>query len=206
MPHMPPCTGAILIGGRSSRMGSPKHELRLPDGRTMIEHVSDSMAPLCRRVVMIESHASSVMDDSVLRDLRPGAGPLGGIEALLASNIDSQYLICPCDVPLITTDLLRLLLTESQALASVFQVEGRSEIEPLPARIRAEALPVVRRLLNAQQRPVWKLMRELTPHVVSISESQARALHNVNAIKDYEEAARLMTPQPRVSTTRLPRD
>jgi molybdopterin-guanine dinucleotide biosynthesis protein A len=204
MPALAYCTGAILIGGHSSRMGLSKHLLRLPDGRTMLEHVRQAIAPLCPKVVAIDSQGGAAAGETIVRDIRPSAGPLGGIEALLASGIDAQYLICPCDVPLITTDLLRLLLAEAQALASVFRVEGRKDLEPLPARIRAEALPVVRRLLNAQQRAAWKLMRELAPHVVMISEAQAVALHNVNTKGEYEEAAQLMgAAQPRGAPTPL---
>lgn len=204
MSHIAQCTGAILIGGLSSRMGSPKVDLRLPDGRTMLEHVRASLNLICGRTVIVDAYSPrNRPDGDLIRDLRPNAGPLGGVEALLASDIDSQYLICPCDVPLITGDLLRLLLAEPQALASVFCVEGRKELEPLPARIRAEALPVVRRLLNLQQRSMWKLMKELSPHVVTISEAQAIELHNVNTNVDFQEAMRLMNAQPRVTTTRL---
>ena len=186
------------MGGKSVRMGSPKHLQPLPDGRTMLEHVRAALAPICTRIVIVDAHSPDIAanEQDVIRDLRPNVGPLGAIEALLASGRDSLFLICPCDVPLINGDLLRLLLQEPQTLASVFQIEGQREPESLPARIRAEALPVVRRLLNAQQRSVWKLMKELQPHVVSITEAQAGALHNVNTTKEYEEALRLMNAHP----------
>ena len=194
MPAPLHCTGAVLVGGKSVRMGSPKHLQPLPDGRTMLERVRAALAPICTRIVIVDAHSPNIAtnEQDVIRDLRPNTGPLGAIEALLASRLDSLYLICPCDVPLINSDLLRLLLHEPQKLASVFHIEGRTELEPLPARIRAEALPVARRLLNAQQRSVWKLMKELQPHVVTITEAQAVALHNVNTANEYEEALRLM--------------
>ena len=201
------CTGAILIGGKSSRIGSPKHELVLPDGRTMFEHVSAALGRVCSSVVVVggvdaagELRVWREFPIRMIADCRPHAGPLGAIEALLASGIDSQYLICPCDVPLVTKELLELLTNATDSLASVFQIEGRDEIEPLPAMIRAEVLPAVRRLLNAQQRSVWRLMKEVRPHIIAITKYQAGLLHNVNTPEDYEIAARIMAQEPRVST------
>lgn len=187
------CTGAVLLGGRSSRMGTPKHEMRLEDGRTMFDAVMAALSAICGRVVMVGATSPRDSRGSMeLPDLRPGLGPLGGIEALLASGIDSQYLVCPCDVPLITPDLLRRLVQPGAALATVFQIEGRDVLDPLPARISAEALPIVRRLLDAGERSVWRVMQELRPEVVAITENQAMQLHNVNTPEEFEKAVKLM--------------
>lgn len=223
-------TGAVLSGGLSSRMGSPKQFLRLPDGRMMIDHVIDALAGVCQRILIVgsgtdstsnqsnadagtsaaspspqpsplrerEVHSGQVQRYASIPDLRPHAGPLGGIEALLASGIDAppggagQYLICPCDVPLITPAVLSLLAQPSDSPATVFRIEGRDEIEPLPARIGAEALPAVRRMLKTQHRSVWRLMKELQPCIITITARQALQLHNVNTIGDFNEALRLM--------------
>ena len=37
-----PHTGAVLAGGRSTRMGRPKEDVILPDGRGMAETVADA--------------------------------------------------------------------------------------------------------------------------------------------------------------------
>lgn len=184
-----PITGAILAGGLSTRMGQDKVLLRLRDGRTMLEHVAQAMEGVCSQVVLIGARdPGQVRGFVVIDDLRPHCGPLGGIEALLASGIDprGQYLVCPCDVPSLTTSILRLLTISNERATTVFHVQGRSigEIEPLPARISAEALPAVRRLLDAGRRSVWMLMEELQSEVVSLTPDQARQLHNVNTSDD----------------------
>jgi len=89
-------------------------------------------------------------------------------------------------VPLVTPSLLKQLMEPCEALASVFRIEGQSkdQIESLPARISASALPVVKQLLDADQRSVWQLMERIHPAVVIITREQARQLHNVNSIED----------------------
>lgn len=102
-------TGAILIGGRSTRMGTPKHAIALPDGRAMIEHVADVLRQVCPRLVVLGPD-SPLPGVPAIPDLRPGLGPLAGIEALLASGLDDTYLVVPCDMPRLTAEVLQALV------------------------------------------------------------------------------------------------
>jgi molybdopterin-guanine dinucleotide biosynthesis protein A len=206
--------GAILIGGQSTRMGewTDKATLLLADGRTMVEHVAAALRALCDDIVFVGAYSPRLAGGGVgesqparssgghpgqargylhVADLRPQAGPLGAIEALLASNLADEYLVCPCDVPRITPEVLRLLLAHREAPATVLCIRGREQFEPLPARIASSALPVVRRLLDAGQRSVWRLMEELPAAIVEIDECHAAALRNVNT---HDDLKNLNTP------------
>lgn len=186
--------GAVLAGGLSSRMGSDKATLRPDGGQTMLDRAADALRAVCGDVVIVGGQATtlSACDANpgqargyvVVADLRPSVGPLGGIEALLASNLAREYLVCPCDVPLITPHVLRLLLTHRDAPATVLRIAGRDNIEPLPARIASNALAVVQQLLNSGERSVWKLMEVLPAAIVDIDAHHAATLRNVNTPED----------------------
>jgi molybdopterin-guanine dinucleotide biosynthesis protein A len=165
-------------------MGSPKEAVRMADGRTMIEHVAATLLRSCASVVVVGGAGPAVEAWHVIDDLRPGLGPLGGIEALLASGIDTQYLVCPCDLPRISTDIVAALTTETDRAATVLQVHGDDAPRPLPARLGAAALPVVRRQLDANRLAVRELMLSLDPLVVAVPETCESALHNVNRPED----------------------
>jgi molybdopterin-guanine dinucleotide biosynthesis protein A len=169
-------------------MGQPKHLIVLRDGRTMIDHVIAALSAVCARIVVVGSHSPGHARGYLhIRDLRPGLGPLGGIEALLNSNVESQYLICPCDVPLITADSLQVLLTPTSALATIVRLANRDEPESLPARISAAALPTVRTMLDCGERAVWALMRALPADIVQIPATWERHFRNVNTPQDVED-------------------
>jgi len=171
-------------------MGQPKHDLMLPDGRTMIRAVIDALTGVCTKVVVIGSRGMlpGSTGDRVIQDLRPHAGPLGGIEALLASGVDSQYLVCACDVPRIGAELLRSLVdAPAGAIAVVPRVTGRDHTEPLPARLSMAALPIVTRLLDGGHRAVWQLMRELHAMEIPISSDWSDQLMNINKPEDLGE-------------------
>lgn len=182
-----PHTGAVLAGGASRRMGSPKHTLALPDGRTMLDAVSGALSTVCRQVVVVGDPA----DAESIPDRRPGLGPLAGIEALLASGLDSEYLVCPCDVPRVTTALLRRLTAPTDAPVTVLRIDGNDVTQPLPARISDEALDTVRGYLDQGHRSVHGFLQSIETQVVSLPAAEARFLANVNRAEDL---ARLPRP------------
>ena len=191
---MRPLIGAILAGGRSTRMGRDKATLMLDaqhGGQRMMDMVAAALRETSGEDVVACSIAAESRDSPrptkgyvPVIDLRSDAGPLAGIESLLASGLARGYLVCPCDVPCITPATLRMLLEHRHAPATVLRIAGRGEFEPLPARIAAAALPTVQRLLDAGQRSIWRLMRELPAAIVEIDAQQAAALRNINTPDD----------------------
>jgi molybdopterin-guanine dinucleotide biosynthesis protein A len=168
-------------------MGRPKHELRLPDGRTMFETVAAALGEVCAQVVVAGDVETGLRR---VADLRPDRGPLGGLEALLASGLDTQFLVCPCDVPLVAPFLLARLTAPSGAPAAVFRVEGEPMFWPLPARVAVDALDVAREHLDRGDRAVHDFMRALGPTIVEVSRDEASLLANVNTPEDYEQLRR----------------
>lgn len=184
-----PHTGAILAGGKSSRFGLPKHKLKLPNGLTMIETVAAAMRQVCQGIVVVSSFKA--MDDVThIADLRNDQGPLGGIEALLASGKDTQYLICPCDLPLVSSELLRSLTKSSLVAATVLKLKGEDSIAPLPARISVEALGNVRELLDSERRAVHQLMKVIDVEEVAVPKEWSMLLMNINTQEDYERVVK----------------
>ncbi|MCH8822593.1 MAG: molybdenum cofactor guanylyltransferase [Planctomycetes bacterium] len=184
-----PHTGAILAGGKSSRIGSPKHALKLPNGLTMIETVAAAMRQVCDRIVVVSSF-ETLDDVKHIADLRDDQGPLAGIEALLASGMDTHYLVCPCDLPFVNGELLRALTKSSSAAATVLSIEGFDDRLPLPARISVAALDNVRELLDAGRRAVFRLMQKIDVEEVGAVKEWFKLLANVNTLADYEKAVR----------------
>jgi molybdopterin-guanine dinucleotide biosynthesis protein A len=148
----------------------------------MIEAVISTLAKVCRRVVVVGGIAGGFPS---VADRRPGAGPLGGIEALLASGIDDEYLVCPNDTPLITPALLRRLQVPGTSLATIFEIEGESRIQSLPLRISANALGAITAALDAGRNSIHRVLTEIEVSRVPITVRQARALLNINTPGEY---------------------
>lgn len=102
--------GAVLAGGESRRFGSDK-ALALLDGRPLIAHAIDALAPQVSAVVVTGRTHPGVR--SVADRPAPGLGPLGGLNAALhlaaADRFDAVVSIA-CDVPELPADLVTRLL------------------------------------------------------------------------------------------------
>ena len=189
-----PHTAAILTGGRSSRMGVPKAGLLLPDGRSMVERTRDTLREICHDIVFL-GDPHGVHGHDRIDDLRPDAGPLAAIEALLSSDRAPQYLVIPCDLPLLPSALLLRLLEGDAAGVSCFEFESAPGLLPLPCRIAAARLPEVTAQLDAGTRSVRHLVDELGPDAtrIRLADRESGLLLNVNSPDDFETACRRLT-------------
>ncbi|MGX9727408.1 MAG: molybdopterin-guanine dinucleotide biosynthesis protein B [Candidatus Electronema sp. VV] len=108
-----PVWGCVLIGGKSSRMGRPKHLLP-QGGRTWLEQAVEKLVPFVGQVVI---SGSGLIPDA-LADLprvpdAPGlAGPLAGIVAVMRWQPAVSWLVMACDLPDAQPESLRWLLEQ----------------------------------------------------------------------------------------------
>jgi len=101
-----PICGAVLAGGKSSRMGTDKSLVQL-GGVRLIERAVETLRQVCTEVVILGSNPALEIYGPLVRDLHPGCGPLGGIEAALAHSRLEWNLLLPVDMPFVPTALLR---------------------------------------------------------------------------------------------------
>jgi molybdopterin-guanine dinucleotide biosynthesis protein A len=198
-----PHTGAIVAGGASSRMGRPKADLILSDGRTMAQTIAATLSALCDRVVIV-GQCEGLPHLVRIDDRIPGLGPVGGIDALLASDIDDQYLICPCDTPMVTTSLLKQLLDDEAAAATVFQSDRATPFDPLPCRLRGDLRAEVQDFIARGGCALWKLMERMRPRVIPLTVDQARLLANINTPGEYRALVRAGEPSHSAAATIAP--
>lgn len=172
--------GAILAGGASRRMGRPKQTLELGDGRPMIEHVREHLAAVCDDVVTVGGDGADIPDG------QPGQGPMAGLDALLSSGRDERYLVCPCDMPLVTAEMFASLAESAGDTPAAFRVEGESKFRPLPLYVPTAVRDDVARHLNNGRRVVRELLRETGVRVVDVPEGWATRLEGINTPAEYE--------------------
>jgi len=98
----PLCAG-VLFGGRSRRMGQPKHLLRT-GGTTWLEHIVATLQPFVRQVVLLGGGEvpPSLRALPMVPDAPGKHGPLAGMLAAMRWNPDASWLFAACDLPRIS--------------------------------------------------------------------------------------------------------
>lgn len=144
--------GAILTGGRSTRMGRDKALLRL-DGLPLASRVAGVLAAAgADPVVAVGGDLRGLRAAGLvaIADRRQGSGPLGGIAtALTEVGTHDVVVVLACDLvtasPAAVTAVVEALAAEPAAHVAVPVVDGR--LEPLHAAWRRSALGAVERAL-----------------------------------------------------------
>jgi len=108
-----PVWGCVLIGGKSSRMGRPKHLITDDSGKTWLEHTIDILTPLTDGMVISGAGTlpESLTGQSRLLDIPGVVGPLTGILSASRWLPQVSWLVIACDMPHISTDAVEWLLT-----------------------------------------------------------------------------------------------
>jgi len=131
-----PVWGCVLIGGKSRRMGCPKHLLH-QEGRTWIERTVALLRPEVEQVVIA---GAGRLPPSLTGELRvddvPGlGGPLAGILAAFRRYPRVSWLVAACDLPDLETAALQWLLAcrGPEVLAVLPDLAADGRVEPLLA-------------------------------------------------------------------------
>jgi len=119
--------GLVLAGGQSRRMGQDKALMRY-QGRTLIDNASLLLQSASCDKVLISRNAPGFLNDRI-----EDAGPLSGVHAVLdaLSQPDNhngnpcELLVLPVDMPQMTPELLRILVSRGREAEKACYVEKR---------------------------------------------------------------------------------
>jgi len=147
----PPVYGCVLIGGRSSRMGRPKHLLQ-SGGRTWLERTVEVLCPAVERIVIA---GAGDVPDALAGAMRlpdaPGIeGPMAGLLAAMRWAPWATWLAAACDLPNLSADAVRWLLsTRAPGVWATLPRRGEgSGVEPLLAHYDFRARAILERLAS----------------------------------------------------------
>jgi len=158
-------TGLLLVGGASSRFGSPK-ALAPFEGETLAERAWRLLGDVCS-----ERLAVGRLDGLPFPTLADeGTGPVAAIAAGLRRSAHEVAVVIPVDMPLLSAEALRLL-AEACLGAAVAQAG------PLPCAVARRELPA----FETGERRLRTVLEGLDTAVVELDE---RSLVNVNTPAD----------------------
>lgn len=191
--------GAVLAGGRSTRLGRPKWSEPLV-GLPMALRAAAALAPHARAVVTVAPTAAvAALGLEVVTDAPGGSGPLAGLVGALehaAAAKDAACLVLACDFPLVDPGMIGSLIGAWAGEDVVAPLDG-GRLQPLCALWSVAALPAARAALVAGHGSPTRLAERLVLRAVPEAEWRAATaasepLLNVNTPADLARAAALI--------------
>jgi molybdopterin-guanine dinucleotide biosynthesis protein A len=185
-----PVWACILIGGKSSRMGQPKHLLHDSHGRSWLEGMVETVQPLVDGVVFSGGGEVPQALTSYIRlpDIPGVAGPLTGLLAAMRWQPDVSWLVLACDMPAVTVESIGWLLEQSGpgSWGSVPAIAGKRGVEPLFARYEPQSAAIFEQLAAAGVRRISRITECEKIRVVQVPDHLQSAWENVNTPEDLK--------------------
>ncbi len=181
-----PIDGAILAGGQSRRMGTPKESLLLTEQVTFLRHAHRILSEALSGAVWI-SRPYGFIPETVfdVPDRRAHQGPLNGILEVLPRASSPVIAVLAVDLPNIPVSLWPLLYDVWCAHPEsgvIYPVAG-DDAQPLAALWSRSAIPIISQALGDDRVPkVMDVVQNLNPTRVFLKDREW--LLNVNTPDD----------------------
>ena len=166
-------TGVLLVGGASTRFGSPKALARL-GGRTLAEIGWETLAFCDERLAVGKSADGLDLPFPLIDDGTDVRAPIAGVVAGLQAAANELCVVLPVDTPRITSEALL-------GLADACKDAAVPQTGPLPGAYRRTALPALEQALSAGRLSLREALAGLDTLVVDV---EPDLLLNVNTPDD----------------------
>jgi molybdenum cofactor guanylyltransferase len=167
-------TGVLLVGGASTRFGSPK-ALAVTDGETLAERAWRLLGDACDERLAVGKDEYELPFD-VLDDGSDVRAPIVGVIAGLRAAQHDIAVVIPVDMPRLTVDALRRLADACRDVAC-------PPTGPLPGAYRKTALPALEQAVAQQHLALRDAIRHLDVATVDLDPD---VLVNVNTPDDVQ--------------------
>jgi molybdopterin-guanine dinucleotide biosynthesis protein A len=198
--------GYVLAGGGSTRFGRDKALVEI-EGAPMLLRMRALLGEVTTQVNVIAAPGKyAALGITSIADRWEGQGPLAGIiTALLTTKetgSEAQWnLIVGCDMPFLTGEWLRHLVTRALASsAEVVAPQSAQGLEPLCACWRTSAAEKLQSAFEEGVRKITQAMKRLPMEVLDEADwkrfdATGRLFWNMNTAADYNEAKRILEAQ-----------
>jgi molybdopterin-guanine dinucleotide biosynthesis protein A len=169
-------TGVLLVGGASTRFGSPK-ALAQFDGETLADRAWRLLGEACdERIAVGKLEDGLVLPFDLLDDGTAVRAPIAGVVAGLRAARHDLAVVIPVDLPMLTAAALH-------ELAAACRDVAMPPSGPLPGAYRRTALPELERALADERLALRAAIADLD---VAIVDLDAALLLNVNTPDDVQ--------------------
>jgi molybdopterin-guanine dinucleotide biosynthesis protein A len=183
--------GYVLVGGKSSRLGTDKALLDF-EGKPLVTRVANVVRAAAGRVTIVGPlERYRHLGLRVIPDPVENFGPLAGLLAALEDSESAWNLVTACDMPYLDARFLSFLFEEAQAAVAdiLLPVDSEGNPEPLCAVYSLEARSTIRRRVEQGVHKITRAFEglrvdELAPDRYARFDPEGRIFTNLNTLED----------------------
>ena len=189
-------SAVVLAGGRARRMGGVDKGLIGLNGKPLVKHVGDALAPQVDEVIINANRNRAQyrrFGFAVVDDARQGfEGPLAGMYAALIAAKHDWLLTAPCDGPLIAADYAIKMYDAAQATDAPLAIANDGErMQPVYSLIHRDLADDLANFLTGDDRKIDRWQNRHAFAAVDWRDAQSMFI-NVNTPEQLAECERLL--------------
>lgn len=188
--------GAILAGGKSSRMGRPKDLLPWRGG-SMISELAKEVTACQLSCLIVSNHPEQLPADithyrgvTIVPDAVPSAGPVSGLVTAFRRTTEEVLLVLSCDLPFMDREQIHRLLDYAKGVQDwdVIAVQEQGRLHPLVALYHRRTQLFWEDALRQKQLRLMSTLAELRVHETPAGLLDPWAVFNANTPEEYQMA------------------
>ncbi len=189
-------TGVLLAGGKSRRMGEDKRYLLVGE-ETLLERGLRILRSVFRDVIIVIAQDSPPLEaagSTVLRDLIPDCGSLGGLYTGLKAATTPSVFVVACDMPFLDPAVISAF-TSLAGKSDIVMGKLAGRLHPMHALYGKACLPIIEQMIRDRHLKIQHMagvqsltVRYVTEADLAAVDPESRSFHNVNTPDDLASA------------------
>ncbi|MFQ5586025.1 MAG: molybdenum cofactor guanylyltransferase [Thermodesulfobacteriota bacterium] len=156
-------TGAVLVGGKSRRMGFNKAFIEI-NGQSIVERVVETLHKSFTHLIVITNRETILdyerLNVRVVADIYDGAGSIGGIYTALFHSPSPYCFVAACDMPLLDRGVIEKMVREAKGHDAVIPcINGR--FHPLHAIYSRRCMGPMEEMIQRHDLTIGNLYRRI---------------------------------------------
>lgn len=168
-------TGAILVGGKSRRMGFNKAFIEV-NGRSIIEGAVETLRHSFSHLIIVASSDNILeyeqLNVRVVADVYAGAGSLGGIYTALFHSPSPYCFVTACDMPLLDKAIIERMVSEAKGHDALIPCI-KSRFHPLHAIYSRRCMAPIEEMITGGELTIGNLY-----HRINVKELDEEFFHD----------------------------
>ena len=192
------CSGVILAGGLSTRLGGRNKALLDIGGKTILDRLLSLFEGLFEEIILVANDPETYLDRDLVitADIFDVRSSLTGIHAGLFTATRPYAFFAACDAPFVKREVIEAILERIEPGIDVVIPETETGIEPLCAVYSKKCLVPAERNLrrkNFQIRRMFKKLRVRTvsQKVLTACDPERISFFNINTPEDLDKARQI---------------
>ncbi len=179
-------TTYILIGGKSSRMGTDKASVLLK-GQTFINRIITAVNPFKTTIKLVSSlDQHNNLDYQIIPDIEKDKGPVSAITSALSDTKTAMNLILSGDIPLLQNNTLEWLVNKHQNEYQATIICSDTKKMPLIGVYNKSCVTVFEKHLKKNQLKLMHVLDDLKVNFIEIPKKWQQQILNINTPEELK--------------------